>query len=312
MVRATSRLLSVALAAGLSWSAAALDCPPGECANPAVTQNGRFTFELLGTFEQSPYVTFAYQVCQQPEFGSQSLSHWSLGLLQIDCLLDGRTATDLVVAATLDGEATVFEVVLDPTTGTYGVKFDEGVDDTGCHLWTVTFDTSVLAEDYRLAIGCVEASTKSGPVVNNGYACVLGPVCLLDPTEVCTTDETAWSDGTRYVTRGNWATYTAFTGAAREVTLFAGQHHLAGAVRFSEPSMGIVEICVELAEGFRFDPETDQALKIQDYAMRPSGNPSPGLFRWKVAASGRVACLEVPFAAFYGVHVDVEREIPCE
>jgi hypothetical protein len=47
-------------------------------------------------------------------------------------------------------------------------------------------------------------------------------------------DETAWSAGLRYNTRGNWATYTAYS-AGSTVKLFAGQTLEAGTVSFSNP-----------------------------------------------------------------------------
>ena len=43
------------------------------------------------------------------------------------------------------------------------------------------------------------------------------PHLLLEPynqeTQKCFEDETAWAAGTRYTSRGNWATYTQYNGA---------------------------------------------------------------------------------------------------
>jgi hypothetical protein len=298
---------SLALAGGAMGQ---IDCSAG-CANPATVDNGAFSVEFLGAVEQAPYITFAYTVCQLdtgalPRFQPE-LSHWNLGLAQIDCFLEGKGMVDLVVGATLDGAPTVFDVNTDPTTGVTGIKWDEGVDDRGCHTWTVTFDTSVLLENFTLVPGCAIVATKAGQQV--AYACGVGPICVDPPAETCWTGETAWSAGTRYVTRGNWATYTRFTGETIGVTLFAGQTMPAGTVTFDPVQDTMVEICVTLDPGFRFDPDTDESLKIQGYATAPSGNPSPGLFAHKFDAESSPYCVVVPRSAFFGVHVDVEREI---
>lgn len=286
------------------------DCSGG-CYTPAIVDNGAFSIEFLAAATQEPYVTFAYRVCQLDNGAAKqpSLSHWDLGLTQIDCFLEGKTMVDLVVGASLDGQPTVFEVNTDPNTGVTGIKWDEGVEDRGCHVWTVTFDTSVLLEGYTLVPGCAAMATKAGQQV--AYTCGVGPACVELPAEVCYADETAWSAGSRYVTRGNWATYTRYTGEAMAVTLFAGQTMPAGLVTFSQPSDGMVEICVVLAEGLRFDPDTDASVKAQGYAAAPSGNPSPGHFTHHFDAESSPFCFTVPADNVFGVHVDVEREVPC-
>jgi hypothetical protein len=170
---------SLALAGGAMGQ---IDCSAG-CANPATVDNGAFSVEFLGAVEQAPYITFAYTVCQLdtgalPRFQPE-LSHWNLGLAQIDCFLEGKGMVDLVVGATLDGAPTVFDVNTDPTTGVTGIKWDEGVDDRGCHTWTVTFDTSVLLENFTLVPGCAIVATKAGQQV--AYACGVGPICVDPP-----------------------------------------------------------------------------------------------------------------------------------
>lgn len=125
--------------------------------------------------------------------------------------------------------------------------------------------------------------------------------------------ETAWSAGSRYVARGNWATYTAYDDAAKTVTLFAGQTLEAGTVSFSSPVAGIVSITIELNEGWDFAEDAEN-VKIQDYADAPSGNPSPGGFAHKGEGTGSTFTLNVPQNNFYGVHVDVGQwvEVECE
>ena len=137
---------------------------------------------------------------------------------------------------------------------------------------------------------------------------------------LCYEDETAWSSGARYRPRGNWATYTAY-GEDLLVTLWAGQHHDAGDVLFSAPDGNTITITILPNPGWRFAlspvgeedgmPIFDNNVKIQDYASAPSGNPAPGQFAWKSVHEGDFAEVEVPLNNFYGVHVDVERQVAC-
>lgn len=310
---------------------AAENCGPTDCTNPATTCNGQFTIELKGTSTAGSYITFEYEVCQIA--GQNGLSHWGIGLGQIDCLGtadDGRAFSldDLVVGASLNGNpltpgAGGFVVGLDPTTQLYGIKFDTGVPAGSCNTYTVTFDTSKLAEGYTLGIGCTVGATKAGnqdirPANNPnnqapspGYACAEGPVCVFAPPPECWKDETAWSAGPRYTPKGNWATYTQYS-ANKMVTLFAGQVHVAGTVHFSPvDGDGNVTITITLNPGFRFDPDTDESVKVQGYANPPSGNPAPGQFANKADAETSPFSIVVPAANYYGVHVDVERKVDC-
>ena len=121
-------------------------------------------------------------------------------------------------------------------------------------------------------------------------------------------DETAWSDGDRYVEQqGNWATYTAYV-ADTTVTLYAGQTYDAGSVHFSSPADGNVTITITLNAGFRF-ADVFENVKVQGYDSAPFGNPSPGLFDNKETAEPGDISFEiiVPVNNFYGVHVDLER-----
>jgi hypothetical protein len=136
----------------------------------------------------------------------------------------------------------------------------------------------------------------------------------------CFADETAWAAGARYVNRGNWATYTPYT--TKPVILYAGQTMNAGSVSFSTPVDNVVTIEVTLNAGWRFalqpvgenpdmSPIYDNNLKVQDYSVKPSGNPAPGLFLWKKVCNGSVCTIDVPKNNYYGVHVDVERKVDC-
>jgi hypothetical protein len=124
--------------------------------------------------------------------------------------------------------------------------------------------------------------------------------------QVCTWEgETAWADGEPYNVRGNWATYTPYISGSF-VTLYAGQTMEAGTVEFSEPVNGEVAIRIEPNEGWRFSDSAEN-VKIQDYDIAPSGNPSPGQFESKGYATENYFTISVPENSFYGVHVDVER-----
>jgi hypothetical protein len=132
----------------------------------------------------------------------------------------------------------------------------------------------------------------------------------------CYQDETAWADGPRYNTQGNWATYTPYA-AESCVKLYAGQTMDAGTACFENQVNGNVDITIELANGFIFyydvlDDEDDN-IKVQDYATPPDGNPPPGLFDWKVMApvGSTVHTLTVPLNAYYGIHLDVAYPVEC-
>lgn len=131
-----------------------------------------------------------------------------------------------------------------------------------------------------------------------------------DEDELCWEGETAWADGARYMTSGNWAMYVNYDGTAKTVDLMAGQHHLAGTVYFSAPDGGFVTITITLNDGWRF-ALVEENVKIQDYAVAPSGNPNPGGFAHKGTASGQLFTISVPVNNFYGVHVDVDWSYIC-
>jgi len=119
-------------------------------------------------------------------------------------------------------------------------------------------------------------------------------------------DESAWSAGTRFVNRGNWATYTAYTGVETTVNLFAGQMHLAGIVTFSPAVGNQVWITISLNDGFRLRElegvVVAQAVKIQGYSARlPASNPAPGLF---TTYKGTDLVVTMNRFNFYGVHLD--------
>jgi hypothetical protein len=116
--------------------------------------------------------------------------------------------------------------------------------------------------------------------------------------------EGAWAAGTRYVAKGNWATYTPYA-AVSEVTLYAGQTLVAGKVTFSAvDGDGKVTITITLNSGWYFNNVYDN-VKIQDYATAPSGNPRPGKFASKGYAFKSPFKIKVPLNKYYGVQVEL-------
>lgn len=165
--------------------------------------------------------------------------------------------------------------------------------------------TTPLSPDW---VACAEFNTTltvGGIHVHVGH--VNASICykLRDICEevVCST-ETAWAFGPRYVTRGNWATYTPYV-ANSIVTIFAGQTTNIGTAHFSAVVNGEVTITINLTNGWAFD-DVPSALKIQGYAVAPSGNPAPGQFANHFDSDGSSESVTVPAANFYGVHIDAE------
>jgi hypothetical protein len=145
-------------------------------------------------------------------------------------------------------------------------------------------------------------------------------------SQKCYKDETAWAANgaepgkLRYNTRGNWATYVEYKNVEKTVNIYAGQTMLAGIATFSAPTMeGKVNISITLINSFIFfwdmaNVLEDNNVKVQDYSSKPSGNPAPGLFAWKeMAPFGSTSwTISVPVNKFYGVHLDVAKEVPCQ
>jgi hypothetical protein len=127
------------------------------------------------------------------------------------------------------------------------------------------------------------------------------------PVEVCYKDETAWATGPRYVTQGNWATYTPYV-ANTPINIFAGQTYLIGTVTFSEVVNGKVTITLSALNGGRLQ-DGIETVKIQGYDTPPTGNPAPGQF---VTYKGIETTVTVDAFAYYGIHLDAQRVVDCE
>ncbi len=141
---------------------------------------------------------------------------------------------------------------------------------------------------------------------------------LCEGPEKCYQEETAWAAGTRYVNKGNWATYTSYDGVSKTIPIYAGQSALAGSATL-EPDGASVKIVIQLNADWVFyydgiDPLHDNNIKIQDYAATPPAkNPAPGKFSWKSLAPVGSHDWEgtLPNNKFYGIHLDVAKLIDC-
>ena len=233
---------------------------------------------------------------------------------------DGKSFED--ISGNEDCDRNVIDVEV--TDGTY-VEFTALPYGIGAAIVKGSADANVYVYNPQLIsdAGLAAPLTASGnPAGLSNLTFCWNPDELGPPQGICYEDETAWADGARYTRRGNWATYTAYE-VGKTVPLYAGQTLEAGSVTFSAPDgNNVVTIDVALNAGWRFalvpdgvdeDDNTvyDNNLKVQDYEIAPSGNPAPGLFRWKTFAEGQVGSIEVPLNNFYGVHVDVERQVAC-
>ena len=132
-----------------------------------------------------------------------------------------------------------------------------------------------------------------------------GPTCL--PEEEKCYDwqtESAWSTGSRYNTKGNWATYSTATALASGVTIYAGKTIDIGTAKLTS---GVLTIT--LKNGWEL-VSNSSSVKIQGYNTAPSGNPAPGKF---TTYKGSSLTPTLSSFSFYGIHLDVRKsfEVPC-
>lgn len=223
----------------------------------------------------------------------------------ISTICDGPEATNKCTTVTVYNTMThlIIEVVSTEQTGTVFIN-DVVMDEHGfpageTHSFYFELPSGWKACDpWPFKVRIVGGGT---PDEHIGTYYLIG-VC----PDICTPmDETAWSAGTKYVSKGNWATYTTYT-AGKEATIFAGQTINVGTATFSAVSGGNVTITINLTGGwyFRNVPEN---VKVQGYKVSPSTTPSPGLFANKATAAGTSCTITVPAAAYYGVHLDLEK-----
>lgn len=132
--------------------------------------------------------------------------------------------------------------------------------------------------------------------------------------------ETAWAanmgpNTLPYNTKkgGNWATYVQYPNTAPVVkvyNVYAGQTKPAGTATVTPVGGGMVTVTLDLSGSWQFAGATSN-MKIEKYALAPSGNPSPGLFTYKTnCASDPCTSGPIPVAKFYGIHADVGVWVP--
>lgn len=159
----------------------------------------------------------------------------------------------------------------------------------------------------------------------------------LDPSAQVLQSETAWAAGTRFVLKGNWATYlnytvvpcpppalpetectsyqneTAFGGDAAGTgkawwyyydgvgteNIWAGQNINAGTVTLVNGNL-----IITLTSGWELDPTAAESVKVQGYTSLPASRPAAGQFTTYKGTS-----LTVPVASFpyYVIHLDVRK-----
>ena len=130
------------------------------------------------------------------------------------------------------------------------------------------------------------------------------PACPLEVKCYEWQNETAWGAGNRYVSKGNWATYSSSTDLENGVTLYAGQTTAVGTATLSG---GVLTI--SLTNGWELVPNTD-AVKIQGYSNTPpASNPAPGQF---TTYKGSSLTPSVGSSTFYGIHLDVRKSFEVE
>lgn len=199
----------------------------------------------------------------------------------------------------VEGQGTdCFGLLADPF-----IKLDQGFEGFPVVV-VINFDTAVKTGNFLLKAGSSKSPTGGGCFGSGDPNYSFSRECTPPPT--CYEEDTAWGAGTRYVTRGNWATYTTYK-ANETVNIYAGQSKFAGTATMSAVSNGKVTISISLNSGWSLQ-EVSNPVKIQGYSVAPSGNPSPGRFTSK----GTSLTVTVDAANFYGIHLDARKAVDCK
>jgi len=240
----------------------------------------------------------------------------------------GGNRTCAEVGAAFFGDVNYFEFSSDRSNyvdGAFGPALPAGISvvTDGTYVdWASTFGVGAVivkgSNDANVYVYYPQAKSDSGlaapPNASGGPAGLSNITFCWNPEENgrCYKYETAWSAGSRYNQRGNWATYSPYA-AGSSKDLYAGQNMLAGTVTFSAVMDGKVTITITLNEGWVFDARDAKKdnVHIQGYSAAPAGNPAPGQFADKKMAEENPFVISVPAANFYGVHVAVGKEVEC-
>jgi hypothetical protein len=149
------------------------------------------------------------------------------------------------------------------------------------------------------------AGGPNNTFVDCGIIEFAAPACPLEVKCYDWQTETAWSAGSRYVSKGNWATYSSSSNLNNGVKLFAGQ-----SIEIGTATLANGVITISLTNGWELVPNTN-AVKIQAYSSTPpASNPAPGQF---TTYKGSSLTPSVGSGNFYGIHLDVRKsvEVPC-
>ena len=170
-------------------------------------------------------------------------------------------------------------------------------------VFVITFDVPVLDGVFLIKAGSANSPTGGGCFGLNDPNYSFTRTCVVDLPK-CYKEDTGWAAGQRYVTRGNWATFTAYT--TTPVNIYAGQNKWAGVATLSAVTNNTVTLTIVLNEGWSLQ-EVSNPVKIQNYSVAPTGNPSPGRFAFK----GTSLTVTLPAANFYGIHLDLRQAVDC-
>lgn len=199
---------------------------------------------------------------------------------------------------TTEGQNDCYGMLADPI-----VKLGQGFSDP-IVVFVITFDAPVLDGIFLIKAGSANSPTGGGCFGLNNTNYSFSRTCVVDLPK-CYQEDTGWAAGSRYVTRGNWATYTTYTSGAT-VNIYAGQNKWAGTATMSAVTNGNVTITIALNEGWSLQ-EVSNPVKVQGYSVAPTGNPSPGRF----ASKGTSLTVTVPAASYYGIHLDLRQLVEC-
>ncbi len=107
---------------------------------------------------------------------------------------------------------------------------------------------------------------------------------------------------------GNWFMYTPYT--AGPIDLLAGQTYKAGTITMAPSATpGKTDITITFNNNYRLRSGLTNNVKVQPMGTAPTSYTQPGAFTQKFTKTGSPITVTVPTAAFYGIHLDVERAI---
>lgn len=212
---------------------------------------------------------------------TQNLSHWDF--IPGPCLMIGD-----IVSAGYSANGITYtnfspSFAVDPSLNTCSpnpysgevLKFDFGTAGSAPSYYRLTLNQDYAVDPASTLIYKSGANTGCGTSTFEGIGCS----APLD----CYAGETGWGAGTRFVKKGNWATYFSMTATAgiptsKTVDLLAGQTMNAGTVTVSHDGFG------NYTATYNTDsPWVISELHFNYYgsSVPPAQNPAPGQFPYK-------------------------------